>query len=215
MVALLVMGAHAFSLQAIAQSKIEQLTTQKTADEMADSLPGTVSQSAPTYDSGINVHSLGLGVGQTFVNGEFAQDGEDKITWDLLYNYSASHSFDFLANFHSSKHTQNGHFVRLTGLALGIKGKLYQFDNFAPFIVGGFGFYNPKVKRDVAGQLQESESKMTFGVHLGAGAELKLNRHFSVGVLGHLHNPFDVKQDLGPEVEGSYFKLLITSLYSF
>ena len=33
--------------------------------------------------------------------------------------------------------------------------------------------------------------------------------------LGSIHNPFDIKQENGPEVEGSYSKIMITSMYTF
>ncbi|MCO4792276.1 MAG: outer membrane beta-barrel protein [Bacteriovoracaceae bacterium] len=169
----------------------------------------------PRIPSAVKVHSLGIGVGQTFLRGKWDDLGEDKITWDLLYTYAASHSFDFIADFHSTKHAHRQQWVRTTGLGLGIKAKIYQFDAFAPFATGGLGFYEPKTKRYVNGVLTESESKVSFGWHFGVGAELRLNRHFTTGILAKLHNPFDVKQEIGPEVEGSYSKLMITGMYSF
>ncbi len=63
-------------------------------------------------------------------------------------------------------------------------------------------------------ELVDTEKKTAFGIHLGGGADLRLNDNFTVGILGHFHNPFDVKQDDGMDVEGSYFKLLITLLYT-
>lgn len=197
-----------------AQSKpsIKSLTSKKTSEETKDELPES---SGATIPKALKVHSLGIGLGQTFVKGDFNRYGDDEITWDLLYNYSASYSFDFMANIHYSKHKFKETYSSLSGVALGIKGKFYQFDAFSPYAVGGLGFYSPRVKRMINGELLESKSKIVFGTHLGIGAELKLNRHFSTGLLGHYHNPFDVKQEVGPEVEGSYFKLLITGMYSF
>lgn len=174
-----------------------------------------ISTPEPRVPSTVKVHSVGVGVGQTFLKGKFDDYGEDKITWDLLYTYAASHSFDFIADFHSNKHKFRQQWVRTTGLGLGIKAKVYQFDAFAPFATGGLGFYQPKVKRYVNGVLTESETKTSFGWHVGVGAELRLNRHFSTGLLAKIHNPFDVKQEFGPEVEGSYGKLMITGMYTF
>ena len=196
------------------KSTIQKLTSKEKAEEVQEKVQN-ISESTPNLGGGLQVHSLGIGIGQTFVKGDFEDNGDDKITWDLLYNYSASHSFDMMANFHYSKHSYKGRYIRLSGLAIGIKGKLYQFDSFSPYAVGGLGFYSPKTKREVNGSLIESESKVVFGTHLGAGGDLKLNNKFTMGLLGQYHNPFDVKQELGPEVEGSYFKLLITALYSF
>lgn len=171
----------------------------------------------PARNLGGNVqtHSIGIGLGQTFLLGDFGDNGEDKIAADLLYAYKASHSFDFYANFHTSSHKLRDTKSSITGLALGIRGRAYQFDAFAPFIVAGLGFYQPRVTRYVNSVLLESEEKIIFGVHVGGGAELQLSRKVSVGVMGHYHNPFDIQQDLGPDVEGAYFKLLLTAMYHF
>jgi len=189
---------------------LTKMTSAKSSQEVSAKLPA---ESRVSND--LNVHSVGIGVGQTFLAGDFNKRGNDGITADLYYNYSASHSFDFFTNFHHSKHTLGGKEARLTGLALGIKGKAYQFDAFSPFVLGGLGFYSPKVKRFINNKLSESESAVTFGWNIGLGADLKLNPKFSVGVLWHYHNPFDVKQEADSDVEGSYSKLLITTLYSF
>ncbi len=163
----------------------------------------------------INKHSVGLGLGQTFLAGDFDRDGNDAITVDAFYDYSASHSFDMFANLHYSKHEFKNREVVLPGLALGIKGKFVQFDSFSPYVQGGLGFYRPKVKRIVDERLVESEGKITFGINLGAGVELRLNENFKFGLLASIHNPFDIKQELGTDIEGSYSKLLLTGFYTF
>lgn len=206
---LLLLGISNVNAQAI-----KDLTTSKNANKTA-ARPTTTSVQTPRITSNLKKHSVGLGLGQTFLMGDFDKHGENEISWDILYNYSASHSFELMAGFHSSKYTFKDSFVRTTGLTTSIKGKLYQFDSFAPFALGGLGFYSPKVRRVVNNQILESESKLVFGVNLGAGVDLRLNENFTVGMLAQYHNPFDVKQELGPEVEGSYTKLLITTLYTF
>jgi hypothetical protein len=160
-------------------------------------------------------HSFGVGLGQTFLTGDFGENGEDSITVDLYYKYKASYSFDLMVNGHYSSHSLAEKQSELFGLNAGIKAKLYNFDAFNPYLLGGLGFYLPSVKRVVSGSLKSSESKLSFGTHIGLGGELELNDKFSVGVLAHYHNPFDVKQGNDPEVEGSYYKLLFTTLYSF
>ncbi|PIK13914.1 outer membrane beta-barrel protein [Halobacteriovorax sp. JY17] len=199
----------ATGFSATAKPSIKKLTSDEKSKNVDSSIPASRNMNP------LNKHSIGLGIGQTFLMSEFADKGEDKITWDLFYNYSASHSFDFLANFHTSKHKYLNQYTQLTGLALGIKAKTFQFDNFSPFITGGFGFYQPKVRRLINNELVTSKTKMTFGYHAGAGADLRLNDKFTIGVMGTLHNPFDVKQDLQPEVEGSYVKLMMTTFYTF
>ena len=165
--------------------------------------------------SPIGSHSLGFGLGQTFLTGDFGENGEDGITVDLYYKYKASYSFDLVINGHYSSHEYEQKSSKLFGLAAGIRGKLYNFDSFTPYVLGGLGFYLPYLTREIDGNLKETESKLSFGTHLGLGGELELNGRFSVGVLAHYHNPFDVKQGTDPEIEGSYYKLLITTLYSF
>ena len=192
-----------------AKPSIKKLTSDEKSKNVDSDIPTSRNMNP------LNKHSIGLGIGQTFLMSDFADKGEDKITWDLFYNYSASHSFDFLANFHTSKHKYLNQYTQLTGLALGIKAKAFQFDSFAPFVTGGFGFYQPKTKRLINNQLVTSKTKLTFGYHLGGGADLRLNDKFTIGVLAALHNPFDIKQDNQPEVEGSYFKLMMTTFYTF
>ena len=200
----------------LAQS-IEDITSGKDSNDAEEKDMPTPSRSSSSYGipSTLKTHSVGIGIGQTFLKSDLEDVGEDKITWDLLYEYAASHSFNFFANFHTSKHEFRGTWARITALALGIKAKVFQFDNFAPFGVAGLGFYEPKVKRRVDGQMVESESKLTFGWHFGGGADLQLNEHFKTGLMLHVHDPFDVKQENGPEVEGWYYKLLITGMYTF
>lgn len=165
--------------------------------------------------SALNKHSLGVGIGQTFLYSQFEDNGQDEITVDLYYNYSASHSFDLLLNAHLSSHEFGETESDLFGFAIGIKSKFYNIDNFTPFAVAGLGFYSPTVVREVEGKLVESTSHLVFGVNLGAGGELKLNEKYSIGLMAHYHDPFDVKQEVGPKVEGNYIKLLITSFYTF
>jgi opacity protein-like surface antigen len=195
------------------KSAIQNLTSKDKAEKVKDDVRKISKETRiPNND---RKHSLGIGIGQTFTAGDFDDTGEDKITWDLLYNYAASYSFDLLANFHHSKHEFAGRYTQLTSLNIGIKAKLYQIDNFSPFAVGGLGFYAPKVQRDLNGQLVESKTKVVFGYHFGAGGDLRLNDRVSVGLMGAYYNPFDVKQEGAPEVEGRYYKLLITAFYSF
>ena len=199
-----------FSFSAQAKS-IKDLTSKKSSKKVEKE----VKQVKNFANKGLKVHSIGVGVGQTFLSGDFSKYGEDKITADLFYNYSASHSFDFLANFHYSSHEFREQKVTTTGLALGIKAKMFNFDAFSPFAMGGLGFYAPKTTREINGVLMESESKITFGYHFGGGVDLDLNDKVTVGAMAMLHNPFDVKQDDQPDVEGAYTKLLLTAFYKF
>lgn len=200
----LVFSTHAQSIQ--------DLTSKETEEKSGQTSAAKSSRSATK----LNAHHIGLGVGQTFLKSSFGDNGDDKIAIpDIYYTYTASRSFDFLANLHFANHKKEGREVNTMGLALGIKGRFYQYDNFSPFLIGGFGFYRPKMKRMIGQNLVNSEGKYTFGMHFGAGAELVLNDRVTVGTIFHFHNPFSIQQDNQPEVDGSYYKVLITALYSF
>ena len=140
-----------------------------------------------------------------------SKHGQDQITADIFYNYSVSYSFDLMLNFHYSEHDFARRHIKLQGTTVGIKGKFYEFDSFYPFAVGGFGFYGPRIKDEAV----QSPSKIVFGIHLGGGGELILNRKFSLGLLAHYHNPFDIHHEVGSNVEGFYFKLLVMTFYRF
>ena len=191
---------------------IRKLTSEKAAQEVEKKIPPIVGKrSSSVAHQELKVHSLGLGLGQTFVRGKLGQYGQDQITLDVFYNYSVSYSFDLMLNLHHSEHSFAESYAKLQGFAVGIKGKFYEFDSFYPFLMGGFGFYNPKI-RD---QMVKAPSKVAFGIHMGGGGELLLNRKFSLGLLAHYHNPFDIRHENGPGVEGFYFKLLVMTLYRF
>lgn len=202
-----------FSGDAIAQVKpnIHQLTNDKAAQKVNDSIPDT----SDRIPGSIHKHSIGIGVGQTFLRSDLAENGNDKITPDIYYSYSASYSFDFVANLHYSEHSYLNREATIKGLALAIKGKVFQLDAFSPFVFGGFGFYLPKVTRIQDGILTETRTQLVFGVNVGAGVDLRLNDEVVVGVIAHYHDPFDVRQDVGPKLETSYMKLMITASYTF
>ena len=196
-------------------------TKAELANETKTPEPKVVEQEqAPTAPTApaprqIQKHSLGLGLGQTFLLGKYGEHGDSKITADVLYPYSASYSFDILVNVHYSSHSSGSEGVRLMGLNAALKARLFEFDNFSPFFLGGLGFYSPQEKREVSGRMRWSDEKITFGANFGGGVDLRLNSNWVVGALGQLHWPFTIKQEHGPDVKGYYFKLLMTLSYLF
>ena len=163
----------------------------------------------------LHQHGLGIGLGETFLLGNYSKYGEDKITMDLLYTYAASYSFDLLLNAHMSEHEDKDERMKVMGVTGSIKARFVEYDNFSPYFLGGLGFYAPQAKRVVNGDNEWSDRKITFGLNFGGGMDLRLNEHYAVGVMGQMHCPFVVKQDEGPDVKGYYFKLLITGMYLF
>ena len=198
--------------QATPKPNIINLTSQKTSRSVSKSIP-EADHKISSKD--LKRHSLGVGIGQTFLGSELGQNGDDSITLDLYYDYSASYSFDLAINFHHSTHKIIKREATITGLAVGVKGRLFQFDAFSPFVLGGLGFYAPTVTRLKNNVLEKTPFSIAFGSHFGAGGELKLNEKFKIAALIHFHNPFDIKQDLEKELEGSYYKLLLNTHYTF
>jgi opacity protein-like surface antigen len=166
---------------------------------------------ATSTDREIHKHAIGIGLGQTFLLGQFESYGDNKITGDLLYSYTASYSFDVLVNIHFSNHEYKDKEVKLTGYVMSIKARSYEFDAFSPYLLGGLGFYSPQI---VDGD-DESELKSTFGFNLGAGVDLRLNEKVVIGLMTQFHKPFEVKQEETSDIRGSYFKLLLTAMYQF
>jgi hypothetical protein len=160
----------------------------------------------------IHKHALGIGLGQTFLLGQFDSHGDSQITADILYSYTASYSFDLLLNAHFSEHAHDSKRVMLKGYTMSIKARSYEYDSFSPFLLGGLGFYMPQIEESDG---EVSDAKYTFGFNLGAGIDLRLNNKFVVGVMTQYHKPFEVKQDDTKNVNGSYFKLLLTGMYLF
>jgi opacity protein-like surface antigen len=157
----------------------------------------------------VQSHAIGIGLGQTFLFGDFNNNGDEKITTDFFYSYAASYSFDLLLNAHFSTHSYQERELWLRGVAISIKGRSFEYDAFSPFVLGGLGFYQPQYSDGD----KVSDQKQTFGFNAGAGVDLRLNDKIVIGVLGQYHNPFEIKQDNMTNVRGSYFKLLLTAMY--
>ena len=206
-----ILSLNCFS-QATIKPSIINLTSQKTSRSVSKDIPKTNSE---LNAKDLKRHSLGVGIGQTFLSSELGQNGDDRITLDLYYDYSASYSFDLIVNLHHSSHQIVKREATITGLAIGVKGRLFQFDAFSPFLIGGLGFYAPTVTRLKNNVLEKTPFSIAFGSHFGAGGELKLNEKFKIAGLIHFHNPFDITQDLDKELEGSYYKLLLNTHYTF
>jgi hypothetical protein len=163
----------------------------------------------------VQQHGLGIGLGETFLLGNYGKYGNDKITVDFLYTYAASYSFDILVNAHMSEHKDEDERMKVMGLTGSIKGRFVEFDNLSPYFLGGLGFYAPKARRDKDSGTKWTDQKVTFGLNFGGGVDLRLNDEYVVGVMGQMHWPFKVEQDGQSDLKGYYFKLLITGMYLF
>ena len=214
--------------QSIGQSAIEQLTSstkEEKTQSKSENEKNTQTKRDPNHESHeeaanrlnlrrdgkLKRHAIGFSIGQTFLNKDFKNNGTNGINPELYYSYSASHSFDVVVNLHVSKHKKQhrdnntNSSSQISGLATGIKGRMFQFDLFSPFIIAGFGIYWPKI---VYPNGNSSQTKLSFGHHLAGGGELELNERFMLSFLAHYHNPYDIQEDDGSKVRGSYIKFL-------
>lgn len=180
--------------------------------EEKDEAPSSSNSGSPRK---LQQHGLGFGLGETFLLGNYAKHGADKITVDILYSYAASYSFDLLVNAHMSEHKDKSERMKLLGLTSSIKGRLVEYDNLSPFVLGGLGFYAPEARRSTGTGTKSTDQKVTFGLNFGGGVDLRLNDHYVVGVMGQMHWPFKVQQEDQSDLKGYYMKLLITGMYLF
>ncbi len=205
-----------------------KIKTPKTSDELSPSknekngsVEETEDNQAPSSSVNgglprkLQQHGLGFGLGQTFLFGNYAKHGADKITVDFLYSYAASYSFDLLVNAHMSEHKDNSERMKLLGLTSSIKGRFVEYDNLSPFFLGGLGFYAPEARRSNGAGTKSTDQKVTFGLNFGGGVDLRLNDHYVVGVMGQMHWPFKVQQESQSDLKGYYMKLLMTGMYLF
>lgn len=205
------------------KTELSEDKSSSASEGMSDEAPASrAEKEAAPYQSNssaaprrLQQHGVGLGLGQTFLLGNYSKYGDNKITGDIFYSYAASYSFDLLLNAHLSEHKDKSERMRVMGLTSSIKGRFVEYDNFSPYFLGGLGFYAPKARKVQGNDLKWTDQKVTFGLNFGSGVDLRLNDHYVVGVLGQMHWPFAVKQDEGSALRGYYFKLLITGMYLF
>ena len=160
-------------------------------------------------------HQVGLGVGNTILNGDFADYGEDKITFDGFYSYLKAKPFYPLLNIHHFKSKSGQQYFTSTALVSSIAYDMVEYDGLtlSPFV--GLGFYRPYAKRFVGSTLVTTNKKMVLGTTLGLNVKLDLNPLWAFAFLFQYHNPFDKRQDIGPDFEGHYVKLMAALFYRF
>lgn len=206
------MKSATLKLMALMTMSFFTLTVSARSSEEVSKIEKEATKLSSSVKREIHKHAIGVGLGQTFLLGNFEKKGDDKITPDLLYTYTASYSFDLMLGAHISQHQYKQKALWLRGYTMSIKARTYEFDAFSPFVLGGLGFYMPQIKdfNEVT-----SDPKYTFGFNFGAGLDLRLNKNVIAGIIAQYHQPFEIKQDDTENVRGSYFKLLLTLMYLF
>ncbi len=163
-------------------------------------------------------HYVGLGIGQSFLFSDYANLGEDQITFDLFYQFKSSLMFKLIGNIHAHKFELGQQNVKTKSVNFGIKAKIFDYDKFAPFFGGGLGFYwigGERVLNPLNNTVTEASSKTTFGLNAFTGLELDVSTRVNISFMAHFHKPFGVSFDGQPDISGSYMKLLIIPSYRF
>ncbi len=163
-------------------------------------------------------HMVGVGFGQAFLFGDYSSWGEDSLAFDLYYNFKSSFMFQLVANLHAHKFSFNKESFSTKSFNVGVKAKIFDYDKFAPFFGGGFGFYFPSAERMLSSSntlVTESGTESVFGVNAFVGLDLDLSSRFSISFMSHLHKPFSASIDGQTELSGAYLKLLIVPYFKF
>lgn len=166
-------------------------------------------------DYRINRHKLGLAIGQSYLFGDYEDLGKKEIIPTLIYEYSASFLFDLHLGFQHGKFEKKDESISISALNIGLKGKTNFYDKLAPYLMGGIGLFIPKATRVSGNSKVDTPSKLVFGLHGAAGAELFLANNFSVGMYLQYQKPFNVEIDDQKDLSGSYGSLGFNFFYIF
>ena len=108
--------------------------------------------------------------------GELSSEFENNLGTQVHYTYGVSDLFSFESDFGYSSHS-SGKFS-LVNLDAALRTNLVYFDQMVPFASLGLGFYNPsKTFND-----NSKVSAILFGMQLGGGVDLILNKRVFLGL---------------------------------
>ena len=158
-------------------------------------------------------HNLSIGVGQIFLMGELSSEFENNLGTQVHYTYGVSDLFSFESDFGYSSHS-SGKFS-LVNLDAALRTNLVYFDQLVPFASLGLGFYNPsKTFND-----NSKVSAILFGMQLGGGVDLILNKRVFFGTRLNYHNMFDsskvASNGVSKSVGGSFVSFMIHAGVTF
>jgi hypothetical protein len=120
----------------------------------------------------------------------------DSIGTQLHYTYGVSDLFGFDSSLGYSEHSDGRY--SMTTLLTGLRMNLSWYDKIVPYAVFGLGFYRPSYKDanpqpaslNGAATSGSSVSAVLFGLHLGPGIDLELNKNLFFGAAVTFHNMF-------------------------
>jgi len=162
-------------------------------------------------------HNASLDLGQTFLMGDLGAKYSDNIGFQGHYVYGVSELFAFDSSLGYSSHS-DGKYSLLTMLT-GLRTNLTFYDRVIPHLVMGLGFYKPSVEIITEdGKDVTSLSPVLFGLHLGPGVDLQINRTVFFGTSLTFHNMFGDRRMTarGPiDLGGTYTTFFVRSGVTF
>jgi hypothetical protein len=167
-------------------------------------------------------HSLGLGIGDEILFGNFSSNFPDSMAFQLNYNYDASPliGLTVMASLGSHSNAITGGSLGIDGLTPDLRFNLAKFETLTFYAMSGFGLY--KISESFGGSTP-SASVTTIGFNLGGGFELRLAKHFAFGTSLDFYNIFSKTDDstaaanggTGTTVGGTYMHLMLNFSYIF
>jgi hypothetical protein len=183
-----------------------------------DSIRNEFNRPEKSYSSNLpplspGTHNLSVGVGQIFLVGDLSNQYENALGTQLHYTYGVSDLFSFESDFGYSSHS-NGNFS-LVNLDAALRTNLIYFDQLVPFASLGLGFYRPSQTLSD----QSTLSALLFGLQLGGGIDLLLNKSFFFGTRLNYHNMFDSSKvssnGIARPIGGSFVSFMIHAGVTF
>jgi hypothetical protein len=165
-------------------------------------------------------HGAGIGIGQVFLLGDFAESFSNSVGFDAMYSYEASDIFGLLTHITYSSHSNGDdtNTLRLIGVSPDLRISLAYIDKLVLYAFTGFGLFSANQKLG-----NSSGSVITFSFNAGGGFGLALGPHFQFGTQLGLWSIFNknakTTSDGGGvgtmEIGGTTLNLLVTGTYLF
>ena len=157
-------------------------------------------------------NNIAIDLGQVFLMGDLNQYS-DSLGTQVHYTYGVSDLFGFDSSLGYSQHS-DGKLSMLSALA-GMRMNLSWYDKIIPYATFGMGFYRPSYQDpSIPTGLPSSDlSAVLFGVHLGPGIDLELNKNFFFGTALTFHNMFGTSKAMSNgslmSIGGTYTTFLV------
>lgn len=165
-------------------------------------------------------HSVGIGLGQVLLMGDFSKNFSDGLGLKLTYGYEASDMFGLLASFGFSSHSNAdaSNTLLIKGFQPDLKVNFAYIDKLVLYGFTGFGIY--RVNEALA---RNAGAVWTLGFELGTGFLLNLDNHFSFGSALGFNNIFgktdsatvNASAPNGITIGGTFLSITLNGVYTF